>query len=134
MAETPHPPFHHDSVTGAAMLLAPLLAALRQRGVDVDALLAARGMLAPRAAHSCDRVANSVLLSLWEDAVRLSGDDNIGFVAAAQHRPGTFHVCFVGFSRLLARRPARTRSQVAKVEADVAYVLGRAPNNQGRRA
>jgi AraC-like DNA-binding protein len=70
----------------------PVLARLRALGLDADAALCAAD-LSPAIVNDADaRIPHRLVLALWREAVRQSGDDAFGIHAAEGIRPGTFDV------------------------------------------
>lgn len=74
----------------------PVISRLRTLGCDVDGVLATAGTSAKVLEDPDARIAQTVCLSIWREAVRRSGDDAFGMHAAEQFGPE--HLDMLGYA------------------------------------
>jgi AraC-like DNA-binding protein len=79
-------------ITVSVRSIRPVLAELDRLGLDAASVLSAVGADGGVLADADARLPHSLMLGIWNEAVRRSGDDAFGMHVAEQIRPGAFDV------------------------------------------
>jgi AraC-like DNA-binding protein len=82
----------HSDATGSTMMLLPIVGGLAAAGIDPNVVLSRYGMSIADLADDDLRIADAKITPIWNDAITISGDPNIGFGAAKLYRRGMFRV------------------------------------------